>query len=238
MLLLRLDAPLMSFGGVCVDSRHPTLRYPSRSLLAGLLGNALGLRYEDVDQLHALQSSLRCAARWDVEPRLMSDYQTVDLGQPKMAQPGWTTRGCVEHREGGPDAALGTHILDVNYLEDGVMTLAVSVCEAAPYDVPQLAEAVRTPSRPLYLGRKTCAPAAPLLLGVVEASTLLSALRTAPLSSRVGSRAPVALNACWPVGEGDSPFGRETTLADEMDWRNRVHVGEGRRVEGRIEVST
>ncbi|MCA3130465.1 MAG: type I-E CRISPR-associated protein Cas5/CasD, partial [Rhodocyclaceae bacterium] len=35
-LMLRLDAPLISFGGVVIDQINPVERFPGRSLLAGL----------------------------------------------------------------------------------------------------------------------------------------------------------------------------------------------------------
>ncbi|WP_082411796.1 type I-E CRISPR-associated protein Cas5/CasD, partial [Methylogaea oryzae] len=93
ILLLRFDAPLMSFGGVMVDQHGPTERFPGLSLLAGLFGNALGYRHGDAEALEALQARIEYAARWDVEPQALLDYHTVDLGQPKMREPGWTTRG-------------------------------------------------------------------------------------------------------------------------------------------------
>lgn len=93
ILLLRFDAPLMSFGTVMVDQHGPIDRFPGLSLLAGLFGNALGYRHGDGPALDALQSRIEYAARWDIEPQPLLDYHTVDLGQPKMAEPGWTTRG-------------------------------------------------------------------------------------------------------------------------------------------------
>ena len=42
ILLLRLEAPLMSFGSVLVDKRGPTDRHPGTALITGLLANALG----------------------------------------------------------------------------------------------------------------------------------------------------------------------------------------------------
>ena len=107
-LLLRLDAPLMSFGSVVVDQLNPTWRFPARSMLVGLLGNALGWDHRDADRLQALQDRLRFAARWDAEPEPLTDYQTVDLGQGFMLDTGWTTRGQREDRRGG-SAATGTH---------------------------------------------------------------------------------------------------------------------------------
>jgi len=97
-LLLRFDAPLMSFGAVVVDQLNPTWRFPGTSMLAGLLGNAMGWDHRDTPMLQNLQQRLRFAARWDAEPEPLTDYQTVDLGQDFMVSTGWTTRGYREDR--------------------------------------------------------------------------------------------------------------------------------------------
>lgn len=40
-LILRFEAPLMAFGGVAVDERLPTSRFPGLSMVCGMIGNAL-----------------------------------------------------------------------------------------------------------------------------------------------------------------------------------------------------
>lgn len=109
-LLLRLDAPLMSFGAVTVDQINPTWRFPARSMLVGLLGNALGWDHRDTGRLQALQARLRFAARWDAEPELLTEYQTVDLGQDFMMDTGWTTRGSAKTAKGAPPPPARTHV--------------------------------------------------------------------------------------------------------------------------------
>ena len=53
--VLRFDAPWMSFGGVVVDHHGFTERFPGRSLLTGLVANAIGLDHSDTDALQDLQ---------------------------------------------------------------------------------------------------------------------------------------------------------------------------------------
>ena len=46
-LILRLDAPLVSFGGEAIDHYGVIRPFPAKSMIAGLIGNALGFeRYE------------------------------------------------------------------------------------------------------------------------------------------------------------------------------------------------
>jgi len=226
ILILRFDAPLMSFGGVMVDQHGPTERFPGLSLLTGLLGNALGLRHADAQALERLQDRLEYAARWDVPPQPLVDYHTVDLNQMKMREAGWTTRGRPEHREGGPAARFGTHQRYRHYWVNGVMTVALTLeGEEAP-TVALLAQALRYPARPLFLGRKTCLPAMPIVLDQVEAQDVLSALRMVPREVRRGapSLSP-SLEACWPARLGLEGQAHEVTVYDRRDWRNQTVAG-------------
>lgn len=231
VLILRFDAPLMSFGDVIVDHHNVTDRFPRLSLLSGLFGNALGYRHGDAGALTALQARIEFAARWDVTPTALVDYHTVDLGQPKMAGAGWTTCGTPEHRDGGAAAKLGTHIRYRHYWANGVMTVAVTLTGDEEPSVGTLATALRKPARPLFLGRKTCLPAAPLLRDVINAVDVLAALQA--MAPEVGLR-PMAgpASACWPVHLGTALPSRVVAVYDQRDWRNQIHTGRRWRREG------
>jgi CRISPR system Cascade subunit CasD len=234
ILILRLDAPLMSFGGVMVDQHGPTDRFPGLSLITGLFGNALGYRHADADKLGALQARIEFAARWDVKPEPFLDYNTVDLGQPKMAVPGWTTRGKPEHRAGGPAAAFGTHQRFRHYWANGVMSVAVALKGQESPSPAELASALREPVRPLFIGRKTCLPSGPLLLDFLDVPDVLAALRTVPRAERLGIKYNWPMEACWPVRLGFGTSDQEVAIYDRRDWHNQVHTGRRLRMEGII----
>lgn len=223
-LMLRFDAPLMSFGGVLVDQHNRTERFPGQALLTGLMANALGWHHGDVEALNDLQSRIEYAARWDVPPTPLRDYHTVDLGQPHLAHPGWTTRGAPEHREGGP-ARKGTHERYRHYWADGVMTLALALSKGSP-GLDAVMAALRRPARPLFLGRKTCLPAGRLLLGQREAANTLLALQAEPRDGRTSPETK-RFEACWPPGCGDvhSEVRQREIRTDERNWRIQAHVG-------------
>ena len=73
-LILRLDTPLMSFGGVVIDNFGETDDWPSASLLVGIIGNALGYRRTDREDLQALQDRLVFACRADCEGERLRDF--------------------------------------------------------------------------------------------------------------------------------------------------------------------
>ncbi len=238
VLILHLQAPLMSFGGPQIDQIGPTGRFPTLSQIAGLLANALGHDHRDWDRTQALQDRMRIASALMREGRELPDYQTVDLGQEHLRNPGWTTRGRAEHRGGGSEARFGTHIRHRRYRADSNVLTAVAL--VPPDEAPTLASlhaALKTPARPLFLGRKPCLPAAPVLVGMIEAvEDLADALE----------RTPVAFPDRWTeIRHGDAsselevelPVDDERTLPDNerlktcrvidsRDWRNRLHGSE------------
>ena len=225
VLLLRFDAPMMSFGTVAVDAIGHTAPFPGRSLLAGLLGNALGLEHRDTDALTRLQARLQHAVRRDRGGEIRTDYQTVDLGQPFLLdEVAWTTWGRLDPRGGSSANKVGTHIRHRDYLVDSVFTIALALepTDEAP-DVETLAAALRQPARPLFLGRKCCLPATPLLLGRTRATSLVDAVREAPTVN--GSSPKIRL--WWPERDGERADlrGRRISVTDERDWKNQVHVG-------------
>lgn len=220
MLILRFDAPLMSFGGVAIDQHGVTREYPARSMLTGLLGNALGYDHRDADLLQTLQSRVEYAVREDRRGKLLRDYQTVDLSQDFM-QEGWTTRGEPQGRAGGESARQGTHIRLRDYLADAVYTVALAVEPPDGEPALDLIEAALCiPARPLFIGRKSCLPAEPIFLCRLRTGSLHAALQEAPLSKRAeGNRFRIWLPAGGPQVRGALP------VTDERDWTNQIHTG-------------
>jgi CRISPR system Cascade subunit CasD len=234
VLLLRLDAPLMSFGAVVVDQNHPVWRFPGVAMLTGLLGNALGWDHRDTDRLQSLQDRLRFAARWDAEPELLTDYQTVDLGQDFMIGTGWTTRGRREDRGKGA-ATTGTHIRYRDHWANGVATIALALDGEGEPGLAALEQALRCPARPLFLGRKPCLPAGPLLLGRRKAEGVRAALAAEPLADIGPRRRPGRIPALWPLDEAQCAQVEERYAP--RDWRNNIHRGTERHAVGFLEVT-
>lgn len=242
VLLLRLDAPLIAFGAPSVDQNGVVQPFPGRSLLTGLLANALGWDHRDFDKLQALQDRLQVAARIDRRGEPLLDYQTVDLGQSWMLpeEAGWTTRGKIAERGGA--SSTGTHIRYRHYRADSVHTVAVGLTGAPePPSIDELRAALEAPARPLFLGRKSCLPAAPILLNTTSATSPLAALAEVPRLGRSRRPDDGPLLAWWDDASTDevkAVVGPIETIvvSDERDWRNQVHVGRRFWAHGRIDA--
>ena len=233
-LILRFDAPLMSFGGVMVDHHNPSDLFPGLAMLTGLFANGLGWHHHDAELLDRLQGRLSFAARWDIPPKRLMDYHTVDLGQDFMTDTGWTTRGRREDRKGG-SAAQGTHIRYRHYLANGLMTLAVGLADDADPTLDALEAAPLRPARPLFLGRKACLPAAPILVERRSAPSLKAALEAAqPVAGRTGND---RLLACWPENEG-CEGGQVVEVYDRRDWLSQMHTGSRRMMHGHLRLTS
>lgn len=226
-LLIRLDGPLQAWGGVAFDARRPTLGFPTRSALAGLLASALGWRYSDGAKTTLLQDALRYAVRQDRAPTHMTDFQTVNLGH---ATEGWTRWG-VEKRGGA--FRTSTHLLDKEYLAGASFLAALTVTDESPVTLDTIGEALARPARPLFLGRKSCPPALPLLEGRIEADSPYHAL----MGARLGKAHDVPPLTCW-YEPGDGPVVDEVVasirVADRRDFLADRFTGERRVVQGSV----
>lgn len=234
-LIIRLEAPLVSFGGVAIDNYGFTRDFPARSMVAGLLGNALGLERTDADKLQRLQDRLVIAARRDREGYIgvLRDNQNAKLeGNDK----GWTTRGSVEGRGGGADTHKSPHRRFRDYHPDTLVILALRLepAEETP-TLDDLVAALESPKRPLFIGRKPCLPSEPLIMRekgpiFVHAATAGAALTLVPTLGDLKEA-----RAQWPYNEG--PVGeRAVNICDERNWRSGLHGGTRRIVESRIHL--
>jgi len=159
VLLMACVAPMQSWGTRSRFEIRDTEREPSKSGIVGILASALGRFREDpVDDL----ATLRMGVRVDREGVMRKDYQTV---QKVAVASGGTPTNQVSHRFYLSDAAFLVGL-------EGDSTL-----------VKRVHDALKNPKRPLFLGRKSYVPSAPLYLldGLISQTTLEGALESYPL---------------------------------------------------------
>ncbi|MGW4646976.1 type I-E CRISPR-associated protein Cas5/CasD [Kitasatospora sp. NPDC004289] len=222
-LLLRLAAPLQSWGENSPFNERGTAAFPTRSGVIGLLAGVLGLaRGDDISHLTALSLTVRA----DRPGVLLRDLHTVGGGLP-AARTVTTADG---KKRSGATATLLSHRY---YLADAAFTAVVT---GTPELLQQCANALRTPRWPPYLGRRSCPPEGPLLLGLVDDP--LRHLVDLPLARRRTSTGqgvrvdfhgdqPLGHLAPHPAGQqhdsGDAPVGTVTDEPETFHPRRRAY---------------
>lgn len=189
-LLLRLAAPMQSWGASSRFTYRTTLDHPTKSGVVGLLAAALGRRR--TDSLEDLLE-LSLGVRLDQPGALIRDFHTA-------------------HRPDGTSMPLSHRY----YLADAVFLAAI---EGPTEVIATLEEAVRRPRFPLYLGRRSCSPTLPLDLGVRKLG-LRAALEQEPWKAstrhRERSQRVVSVDVVVDAGPDDvhRPDATRFTLRD------------------------
>jgi CRISPR system Cascade subunit CasD len=173
-LVFRLYGPLASWGEIAVgESRHSAV-YPSKSALLGLLGAAVGVRRNDDAGQQALFSGYRFGIQLLSAGSPLRDYHTVQ--SPAQQR---NVRYRSRRQELADSSRIGTLLSTREYRCDSLSVVAAEALPEARWSLPELAEALRHPHFPLYLGRKSCPPALPLMPQLVSAENVQSAIKNA-----------------------------------------------------------
>lgn len=147
-LLLRLAAPLQSWGYMSLYDNRATEDMPTKSGVIGLLAAALGRRRdESLEDLQKLQFGVRV----DLKGTKIDDFQIADMGVGLNAN--------LSHRE---------------YLSDAIFL--VGLASEDKKFLEELMYALNNPVFTLFLGRKSCPPTLPLVLKITQ-KDLYSALK-------------------------------------------------------------
>ncbi len=192
-LLLRLRAPMMSWGDHSRFTIRDTRREPTKSAVIGLLCAALGRpRWEPIHDL----ATLKMGVRIDQEGLVQCDYHTIMDG--------------IKSSGGKGDTVLSDryYVADADYivgLEGDVGKLA------------QLEAALQNPCWQLYFGRKSFVPSCPVHIGIFE-NTLESALQHYPYRKGRKSRStPDSLRYVLEV-----PDSLDVRRDVPLNWQKRI----------------
>lgn len=174
-LVFQLQAPLASWGESAVGEFRGTTEYPAQSALVGLLGAALGLLREDESAHAALRDGYGFAVAVLSSGSLLRDYHTAQV-PPRAALKG-RPQATRRHELAVPKTTLSTILSTRDYRQDAASLVAVQSRGdgTPPHTLADLASALRHPKFTLYLGRKACAPAAPLWPQVIEVESAQTA---------------------------------------------------------------
>jgi CRISPR system Cascade subunit CasD len=140
---LRLHGPLQAWGGPVVGDDRPTLPFPTRSGVLGLVAACMGIPRSDNEKLLALANGARVHVRVDSPGTPLVDDQTIQ--DNPNASP---TRKTIQSKR--------TYLCDASFVAVVVPGRASSV--------ESILEAVSRPIFAPFLGRRTCVLSTPLVL--------------------------------------------------------------------------
>lgn len=150
-LLIRLAAPLQSWGSNSKFEIRTTEKMPTKSGVTGMLAAALGLKRDaDLSEL----SGLRFGVRADREGEDITDFHMA-------------------HSE------KSSYVTYRHYLCDAVFLAGL---EGERILLEKLENALTNPRFPLFLGRRSCPPTLPIVVGI----------RDVPLETALREEAPLA----------------------------------------------
>ena len=137
-LLLRLSAPLQSWGSGSMYDDRETDHMPTKSGVIGMLAAALGRRRDEaLDDL----TKLGFGVRIDQQGVKLTDLQITDMGKK-----------------------LNLNLSHRAYLSDAIFLVGLS---SQDIDLlKKLEEALEHPRYSVFLGRRSCPPTLPLVLGI------------------------------------------------------------------------
>ncbi len=177
-LVFQLQAPLSSWGEPAVGEYRGTAEGPTHSAMVGLLGAALGLDRADESAHATLRDAYGLAVAILSTGSLLRDYQTAQVPSRSAlkGRPHATRRQELQV----PRHDLGTILSTRDYRQNAASLVALQPRTGAScgHAVEALAEALCRPKFTLYLGRKSCAPAAPLWPQVIEAASAWEAFQS------------------------------------------------------------
>ena len=159
-LLLRLSGPLQSWGSDSRFDTRNTNREPTKSGVIGLIAAALGIKREESTEKLGELNSLKFAVRVDKEGELLKDFHIAK-------------------------SQKSSYVTNRYYLSDATFLVAL---ESDNLDlIKKIALSVQNPVFPLFLGRKSCPPTLPIVVGI-ENTDALSALKNHPLLCKNNKR--------------------------------------------------
>lgn len=150
-LIIKLAAPLQSYGNEATFNRRTSYRYPSKSAVLGMIAAALGYRRNNTKNITTL-NQLQMAVRIDQPGETLTDFQIIEYDRKKQKR-------SLSYRD---------------YLQDAVFVVAIS---GGDNQIDQIDDALHHPIFQLFLGRRANVPAGPLITKLFDNQDPITVLK-------------------------------------------------------------
>lgn len=199
-LLLRLYGPMAAWGDIAVGEQRPSHGHPSKSAIIGLLAAALGLRRDEEEKHNKLNSEVCFATRVDASGEILRDYHTTQVPSQLRNKVFYTRRDELATEK------LNTILSQRDYRTDACYTIAVWLNkESSSRSLQEFEQALRQPKFILYLGRKSCPLALPLVPQIVQVETLKQAFDKIPVREELLRYLPIQKQTTYYWEQIDFP---------------------------------
>jgi CRISPR system Cascade subunit CasD len=179
-LIIKLQGAMQAWGGHTYEDYRPSLIFPTRSAIVGLLGACLGLEREDIQALKMLNQSFQLTVR--ANKRKIEQRQRSQIGFLKRSEDKFvsmqkiTDFHTVQHArkvdgKPRPEAIVSRR----EYLCDAEFTLALAFVKDADYGLERVKQAIQKPVYTPFLGRRSCPIQSRLYEAVVNAENVQAA---------------------------------------------------------------
>lgn len=163
-LVFRIYGPFASWGDIAVGEVRPSANHPSKSQIMGLLCSALGIERNDKVNLNKVFSGYDFAEKVVHQGMFLKDYHTIQV--PKTGKLSFYTR---KDELTFSKKDLNTILSSREYYCDAEVIISLRIKKAETYSLQELKNALQYPKYVLYLGRKSCPLALPVLPQLIEA---------------------------------------------------------------------
>jgi CRISPR system Cascade subunit CasD len=206
----------MALQGPRIDGEPQSLPIPTRSLLTGMFGSALGFGRGDHERLQALQDNMHVGVVVHRNGVEINDYQIADLGKSHMRGPMWSSGTSIAERTGSQIEGLRQQ--QRPYRADADMTAVVETRVGILITAEQILAALDQPVHPLFIGRTSCPPASRLAGHIFDAPSLeVATLKVAQDHPGEIYLPAEAATPSW----GDLPL----SIPGRRDWASFRHAG-------------
>jgi len=182
-LIIKLQGAMQAWGGHTYEDYRPSLIFPTRSAIVGLLGACLGIEREDIRTLKALNASFQqnLAVRADKHKIAKRQHtQTVTWqnteDQPVSMQKITDFHIVMQARKVDGKPRPEAIVSRREYLCDAEFTLALAFIAESAYSLERVKQAIQKPVYTPFLGRRSCPIQRPLYEAVVNAENAQAAL--------------------------------------------------------------
>lgn len=202
-LIIILQGAMQAWGGHTYEDYRPSLIFPTRSAIVGLLGACVGIERADINALKALDKSFQLTVRANKRKIAQREKSAV---KPPISMQKITDFHTVQHArkvdgKPRPEAIVSRR----EYLCDAEFTVALAFAEKANYSLERVKQTIQKPVYTPFLGRRSCPIQRPLYEAVINAENAQAALnQIAPYHGTLYSE--LELNGGTPMMVRDQPL--------------------------------